>query len=50
VLRQITDEVMFEIRELSGQNYVDTYATKKGEDIPTDTARIARPDLVSART
>jgi len=50
VLRQITDEVMFEIRELSGQNYVDTYATKKSEDIPTDTARIARPDLVSART
>lgn len=28
VLRQITDEVMFEIRNLSGQEYVDTYATK----------------------
>lgn len=28
VLRQITDEVMFEIRNLSGQTYVDTYATK----------------------
>ena len=28
VLRQITDEVMFEIRNLSGQHYVDTYATK----------------------
>lgn len=26
VLRQITDEVMFEIRELSGQEYVDSYA------------------------
>ncbi|MCZ7629360.1 MAG: hypothetical protein M5U19_09970 [Microthrixaceae bacterium] len=28
MLRQITDEVMFEIRNLSGQEYVDTYATK----------------------
>jgi len=28
VLRQITDEVMFEIRNLSGQEYVDTYAGK----------------------
>ena len=27
VLRQITDEVMYEIRNLSGQDYVDTYAT-----------------------
>jgi 1-acyl-sn-glycerol-3-phosphate acyltransferase len=29
LLRQITDEVMFEIRELTGQDYVDSYATKK---------------------
>ena len=28
VLRQIIDEVMYEIRELSGQEYVDAYATK----------------------
>ncbi len=28
VLRQITDELMFEIRALSGQEYVDSYATK----------------------
>jgi 1-acyl-sn-glycerol-3-phosphate acyltransferase len=28
VLRQIVDEVMYEIRNLSGQRYVDTYATK----------------------
>jgi 1-acyl-sn-glycerol-3-phosphate acyltransferase len=40
VLRQITDEVMFEIRELSGQEYVDSYATKKSEDLPTETAYI----------
>jgi 1-acyl-sn-glycerol-3-phosphate acyltransferase len=29
VLRQVTDEVMYEIRQLSGQDYVDTYANKK---------------------
>ena len=34
VLRQIIDEVMFEIRELTGQEYVDEYATKKAETIP----------------
>lgn len=31
VLRQITDEVMFELRELSGQEYVDRYAKRKGD-------------------
>lgn len=40
VLRQITDEVMYEIRELSGQEYVDAYATKKAEDIPSRTAGV----------
>ena len=30
VLRQITDEIMFELRSLSGQEYVDRYA-KRGE-------------------
>src|SRR5829696_6493441 len=28
VLRQVTDELMFEIRELSGYEYVDQYMTK----------------------
>jgi 1-acyl-sn-glycerol-3-phosphate acyltransferase len=32
VLRQVTDEVMYEIRELSGYEYVDVYATKKRAD------------------
>ena len=32
LLRQITDEVMFEIRALSGQEYVDAYATKKPDE------------------
>ena len=40
VLRQITDEVMFEIRELTGQEYVDVYATKKAEAIPSETAHV----------
>jgi 1-acyl-sn-glycerol-3-phosphate acyltransferase len=31
VLRQITDELMYEIRELSGYDYVDVYATKARE-------------------
>jgi 1-acyl-sn-glycerol-3-phosphate acyltransferase len=40
MLRQLTDEVMFEIRNLSGQEYIDTYATKKAESLPTDVARV----------
>ncbi|OWY60078.1 hypothetical protein B7486_71125, partial [cyanobacterium TDX16] len=43
-LRQIIDEVMFEIRELSGQEYRDTYATKKAEDIPGRTAGVITAD------
>ena len=35
VLRQIIDEVMFEIREMTRQDYVDEYATKKAETFPT---------------
>ncbi len=35
LLRQIIDEVMYEIRELSGQEYVDEYATKKAEHFPS---------------
>jgi hypothetical protein len=38
LLRKITDEVMFEIGALSGQTYVDEYATKK-----PDEATIPRP-------
>ena len=34
VLRQIIDEVMYEIRELSGQEYVDEYATKSKAAAP----------------
>jgi 1-acyl-sn-glycerol-3-phosphate acyltransferase len=32
VLRSITDEIMYEIMQLSGQEYVDTYASKAKEE------------------
>jgi 1-acyl-sn-glycerol-3-phosphate acyltransferase len=41
VLRELTDEVMYEICQLSGYEYVDTYATKKAEGIPSEEARVA---------
>jgi 1-acyl-sn-glycerol-3-phosphate acyltransferase len=41
VLREITDELMFEIRELTGQEYRNVYATKKAEALPTDTAVVS---------
>ena len=44
VLRQITDELMFEIRELTGQEYRDVYATKKAESSRRDAARVAHVD------
>lgn len=31
-LRQVTDEIMYELRELSGQDYVNAYAPKKSVD------------------
>ncbi|HET7173562.1 MAG TPA: lysophospholipid acyltransferase family protein [Nocardioidaceae bacterium] len=35
VLRSITDEIMYEIMELSGQEYVDVYATRaKADAVP----------------
>ena len=40
-LRELTDEVMYEINELSGYEYVDIYATKQAEDIPTEVGRVA---------
>ena len=39
-LRQYIDEVMYEIRELTGQEYHDTYATKRAEALPAETATV----------
>jgi 1-acyl-sn-glycerol-3-phosphate acyltransferase len=47
-LRELTDEVMYEIAQLSGYEYVDTYATKQAEDLPTETAHVA--GFADART
>ena len=52
-LRQITDELMYEIRELTGQDYRNVYAGKTAETEPTVVARVARmseqhPELVGA--
>lgn len=41
MLREMTDELMFEIRELTGQEYRNVYATKKAEALPTDTAVVS---------
>jgi 1-acyl-sn-glycerol-3-phosphate acyltransferase len=35
ILRELTDELMYEIRELSGQDYVDEYATRKPDALPS---------------
>ena len=42
VLRQITDEIMFELRELSGQDYVDRYCKRASDDAldPGEPARL----------
>ena len=40
-LRAITDEVMFELQQLSGYEYDDSYATKKAESLPTDEVKLA---------
>ncbi len=55
VLRQITDELMFEIRELTGQDYRNVYAGKTAETEPTVVAKVAsmseqREELVGAGT
>jgi 1-acyl-sn-glycerol-3-phosphate acyltransferase len=51
ILRQITDEIMFELKELGGQDYVNQYAKRKGtdtgaEEAPTRVASVlpAEPD------
>ena len=42
VLRQITDELMYEIRELTGQDYRNVYAGKTAETEPTVVAKVAK--------
>jgi 1-acyl-sn-glycerol-3-phosphate acyltransferase len=42
VLRQLIDEVMYEIRKLSGQEYVDVYANKR-DDAEPEASEVAAP-------
>jgi len=48
VLRSITDEIMYELMLLSGQEYVDEYASKFKGNIPKDTEP-STPDSSSSR-
>jgi 1-acyl-sn-glycerol-3-phosphate acyltransferase len=50
VLRQLTDEVMFDIQGLSGYEYQNTYATKKAEDVPVEPAPLATLDSATSAT
>ncbi len=47
VLREITDELMFEIRELTGQQYRNTYATKGGDVVSGQVENGESPVAVS---
>ncbi len=49
ILRQITDELMFEIRELTGQEYRNVYAGKTADAEPTVAARVATVSDTDAR-
>jgi 1-acyl-sn-glycerol-3-phosphate acyltransferase len=40
-LRELTDELMYEICQLCGYEYVDTYATKQPESLPSEESKIA---------
>jgi 1-acyl-sn-glycerol-3-phosphate acyltransferase len=47
ILRSVTDEIMYAIMELSGQTYVDTYATSartKGTDRPPPSEPVEGPE------
>jgi 1-acyl-sn-glycerol-3-phosphate acyltransferase len=44
VLRAITDEIMYEIMQLSGQEYVDTYATRAKEQAQKSAAEEKRAE------
>lgn len=46
VLRTVTDEIMFEIMTLSGQTYVDEYASKEAEDVVPEDFRIPVEEML----
>ncbi|RMH71551.1 MAG: hypothetical protein D6683_14470, partial [Actinomyces sp.] len=48
--RRIIDEVMYEIRALTGQDYVDTYATKGRPEATEALERTADPEMPRRRS
>jgi 1-acyl-sn-glycerol-3-phosphate acyltransferase len=48
ILRAITDEIMYEIMQLSGQEYVDMYATKAKELAQKSAAEAKRAEREAA--
>ncbi len=48
VLRSMTDEIMYELMELSGQEYVDIYANKAKDLITKYGTSTPSADLVAA--
>lgn len=46
VLRAITDEIMFEIMSLSGQTYVDEYASREATDVVPEDFRIPIDEML----
>jgi 1-acyl-sn-glycerol-3-phosphate acyltransferase len=46
--RSMMDEVMFEIREMTGQDYEDTYAGSKADAEPSVEARVGSVSEVAA--
>jgi 1-acyl-sn-glycerol-3-phosphate acyltransferase len=49
VLRQVIDEVMYEIREMTGQVYKNVYATRKAEDVEVPPAHVLTQAEASRR-
>ncbi len=47
-LRQITDEIMYEIKTLTGQHYVDAYATKGASALRTNADFAQEPERLSS--
>ena len=49
-LRQLTDELMFEIGNLTGQDYVDEYATKRPSQSAEQTHAATDPEMLPRRS
>lgn len=49
-LRQMTDELMFEIRALTGQHYVNSYATKGRQEATTTLQTTVDPEMPTRRS